>query len=310
MRVYVAGPMRRLPEFNFPAFDNAANALRGLGYDVVNPAEHDRDNGFDPAGMTGHEDLTQHGFDLRAALAWDLEQITRCDAVFLLDGWQQSSGARAEYALAQALGLFVTSEQAWADSTIIPRPWFKTALFEERGYGPTAQTAPAPSTSGEVRVTSTTGGQKGSKPERYDLIPALPLRQLARLYGKGSEKYEDRNWERGFDWSLSFAALNRHLWQWWDGRDGTDVDDETGLSHMASVAWHAFTLLHFEHYARYAGFDNRPGGYDPEPTPAASGGAYVGKPYLLWAKPDGCFTDLTRKDDTVYSEAQEAGDAA
>lgn len=104
----------------------------------------------------------------------------------------------------------------------------------------------------EVRMTSSTGGQKGSKPERFDLIPAGPLRQLARLYGKGAEKYEDRNWERGYDWSLSFAALNRHLWQFWNGED---IDEETEMPHLASVAWHAFALLEF--MEKHPGFDNR-----------------------------------------------------
>lgn len=105
----------------------------------------------------------------------------------------------------------------------------------------------------EVRLTSSTGGQKGSKEARYDLIPAAPLNALARVYGRGALKYEDRNWERGYDWSLSFAALNRHLWAFWNGED---LDEELGLPHMASVAWHAFVLLQFMEEQR--GFDNRP----------------------------------------------------
>lgn len=105
----------------------------------------------------------------------------------------------------------------------------------------------------EVRVTSSTGGEKGSKLARYDLIPALPLKHLAELYGKGAEKYADRNWERGYDWSLSFAALNRHLWQFWSGED---MDEETGKPHLAAVAWHAFALLQF--LEDHPEFDNRP----------------------------------------------------
>jgi hypothetical protein len=105
----------------------------------------------------------------------------------------------------------------------------------------------------EVRVTSSTGGQKGSKEARYDLIPAGPLKTLAELYGRGALKYEDRNWERGYDWSLSFAALNRHLWQFWNGED---CDEETGKPHLASVAWHAFALLEF--MEKHPDFDNRP----------------------------------------------------
>lgn len=106
----------------------------------------------------------------------------------------------------------------------------------------------------EVRVTNvTTGGEKGSKVERYDLIPVEPLAELARLYGVGTAKYAARNWERGYDWSLSYAALQRHANAWWGGQE---VDEETGLSHMAAVAWHAMALMQFAQQHRE--LDDRP----------------------------------------------------
>jgi hypothetical protein len=96
---------------------------------------------------------------------------------------------------------------------------------------------------GEVRVTDPeTGGEKGTKLARYDLIPAGPLLQLAEHYGIGARKYADRNWERGYAWSLSFAALQRHAWAFWMGED---TDGETLSHHMAAVAFHAFALMHF-----------------------------------------------------------------
>jgi hypothetical protein len=104
----------------------------------------------------------------------------------------------------------------------------------------------------EVRLTSETGGQKGTKPARYDLIPAEALRVLAELYGRGAAKYEDHNWRKGYDWSLSFAALQRHAWQFWNGEDN---DVETGLPHMASVAFHALALIEF--MGGHRGYDNR-----------------------------------------------------
>lgn len=39
-RIYLAGPMTGLPEFNYPAFHAEAARLRGLGYQVENPADH------------------------------------------------------------------------------------------------------------------------------------------------------------------------------------------------------------------------------------------------------------------------------
>lgn len=97
---------------------------------------------------------------------------------------------------------------------------------------------------GEVRIVDPkTGGEKGSKIERFDLIPNDFERALARHYGKGAEKYADRNWERGYRWSLSVAALRRHLAAWLDGES---TDSETGSNHLIAVAWHAIALFVFE----------------------------------------------------------------
>jgi hypothetical protein len=71
----------------------------------------------------------------------------------------------------------------------------------------------------EIIVDPDTGGRKGSKLARFDLIPPRPLWDIAEHYGIGCDKYEARNWERGYDWSLSYAAMNRHLNLWWQGED-------------------------------------------------------------------------------------------
>jgi hypothetical protein len=95
----------------------------------------------------------------------------------------------------------------------------------------------------EVTITNdVTGGKKGIKPERMDLVPVYPLTELSRVYGFGASKYADRNWEKGYNWSLSYGALMRHLTQFWNGED---VDSETGCHHLASVAFHAFALMQF-----------------------------------------------------------------
>ena len=95
----------------------------------------------------------------------------------------------------------------------------------------------------EVRVTSSTGGQKGRKLARFDLLPVGPLTEVARLYGRGAEKYADRNWENGYPWSLSFAAMQRHAWAFWGGES---IDPENERHHLASVIFHALALMQFE----------------------------------------------------------------
>jgi hypothetical protein len=95
----------------------------------------------------------------------------------------------------------------------------------------------------EIRVTSASGAQKGTKPERFDLIPAEALAIVARHYGVGAQKYSPWNWRKGYEWSLSSAALQRHLNAW---QSGENTDEETGSPHMAAIAFHALALLTFE----------------------------------------------------------------
>lgn len=106
--------------------------------------------------------------------------------------------------------------------------------------------------SGEIRSVSRTGGEKGTKDERFDLIPISALTQLARHYGAGARKYDDNQWRKGYEWSKSYAALQRHLTAWWGGED---TDAETGSSHVTAVAWHAFALLTF--IEEHPDFDDR-----------------------------------------------------
>lgn len=124
----------------------------------------------------------------------------------------------------------------------------------------------------ETRTTSSTGGQKGVKMERHDLIPAGPMRELAILYGRGARKYADHQWRVGYEWSKSIAALKRHMTAFEagedydicppDGRGCSFVDHDgnpftpeiigetcynhTGSHHLTAVAWHSFVLLEFK----------------------------------------------------------------
>lgn len=98
---------------------------------------------------------------------------------------------------------------------------------------------------GGVIVTDpVTGGQKLKKDIRFDLIPVIPMAEVSQLYGYGANKYEDNNWRKGYAWSLSYAALQRHAQRFWSGET---IDPETGLPHMTAVVFHALALLEFDH---------------------------------------------------------------
>lgn len=90
-RIYIAGPMTGLPDFNYPAFNAEAARLRALGFHVENPAE----NPAPPCGSWA-------GY-MRLAIA----QLVTCDAICLLPGWSASRGASIEHDLAVHLGLAV-----------------------------------------------------------------------------------------------------------------------------------------------------------------------------------------------------------
>lgn len=92
----------------------------------------------------------------------------------------------------------------------------------------------------EVRTTSSTGGEKGMKPERYDLLPKEALDSMARVYAFGAEKYADHNWRKRYEWSKSFAAAMRHMWAFWNGET---YDEESGLPHLAHAAFHLNAMM-------------------------------------------------------------------
>jgi nucleoside 2-deoxyribosyltransferase len=89
MRVYLAGPMSGLPDFNYPAFHDGAKALRNAGYDVVSPAE------------VNPETDQEWAYYMRR----DIPELLTCDGVVVLPGWENSKGASLEVHIARALDM-------------------------------------------------------------------------------------------------------------------------------------------------------------------------------------------------------------
>ena len=104
-KIYIAGPMSGYPEFNFPAFFAAEEALKTGGYQVFNPANKDAERELDAeAFKTGDAKLVvERGFDFREAYLWDVSKVIEADAIYMLPGWQYSPGAVGEHAVAVAM---------------------------------------------------------------------------------------------------------------------------------------------------------------------------------------------------------------
>lgn len=96
-------------------------------------------------------------------------------------------------------------------------------------------------TSAETRTScAVTGGEKGVKPERFSLIPAEPMKAVARVYGYGADKYSPSNWRKGYEWSKALDALERHLNAY---KACQDIDPESGQPHLAHLVFHCLSLL-------------------------------------------------------------------
>ncbi len=95
-RVYIAGPMTGIPEFNFPAFFAAEERFAAAGWEVVNPARVDEEHGFNAKTDAAEP----HHVYMRR----DLPAVAACDAIALLPGWQASAGVGHELYVARACG--------------------------------------------------------------------------------------------------------------------------------------------------------------------------------------------------------------
>lgn len=102
--IYLAGPMTGYPEFNFPAFFAAQTAYEAKGWIVWNPANKEAELGTTEAKSFAQGDtagLVAEGWDWKNAFTWDCQKVIESDAICLLVGWEKSTGARAEWAVAQ-----------------------------------------------------------------------------------------------------------------------------------------------------------------------------------------------------------------
>ena len=101
MRVYLAGPMTGIPQFNIPNFDAATAYLRTQGFEVVSPAELD-DPASRAAAMASPDGApgsgSSNGETWGDFLARDVKLLADggVEAVYVLPGWEKSRGARLE----------------------------------------------------------------------------------------------------------------------------------------------------------------------------------------------------------------------
>jgi hypothetical protein len=258
--------MTRIPHFNFPAFHDAAADLRRRGYSVTSPAELDSPAAKQAAEESPDGDPSHyaHGETWGDLLARDVKLIADggIEAIVVLPGWEKSRGGRLETFVGRLCGLpilqYPTLTAALPDDVNIAHA--HESLVEEYeeeaewdGEPQNMKWVPDDIFSDEHRIVdSLTGGAKGQKLPQFGALDPEALLELARVAGFGALKYERMNYMKGFAWSLSYDALQRHVHEFWAGRE---FDEESGLPHMAHAGWQCMCLVSFA--SRGLGTDDR-----------------------------------------------------
>ena len=95
MKIYLSGKISGTDlDYARRLFDKVATTLRALGHEVTNPLCN---------GLSETDPWEEH-------IAKDIINLIDCEGIYMLQGWEDSQGARIEHAVAKELGLKVMYE--------------------------------------------------------------------------------------------------------------------------------------------------------------------------------------------------------
>lgn len=100
---------------------------------------------------------------------------------------------------------------------------------------------------------------------QYELIPSIALKEIAKVYTKGAEKYTlydeqgnvisdgANNWRKGQSWMGCIGSAKRHIESF---VNNIDIDPETNTYHLANACFNLMAIL--DYYKTFPQGDDRP----------------------------------------------------
>lgn len=104
---YISGAMTGLPEYNYPAFFSMEEHLKKNW-------NYKHDTSFvihNPARIDEIHNLKDRTHSREWYLTKALEMLLKCNIIVMLDGWEESAGARLEYDIARELKMTILDQR-------------------------------------------------------------------------------------------------------------------------------------------------------------------------------------------------------
>ena len=279
--VYIAGPMRGIPDFNFPVFDTARDILVSRGFNVISPADIDREE------KTVHTEAEVEQAYADGKTPWidrDLQIIRELkpgrDCVCLLYGWEASKGARAEAAVAEWAGVRVIPPEVWGapiakeQENVIPFPDPKQSPKTVNGFGapiPPGKIQSLPDVTGDSGVLRTfpsgaTRDTATNKPQYAGYLSPAAIRRFGQYMLKHQVQSDgsmraSNNWKKGIPKEVLLDSALRHLLDVWGYyEEGRPIEQQTARDPkdieeaLCALTFNVNALL-FEELQRETSFD-------------------------------------------------------
>jgi len=181
--IYIAGPYSAPTEIgildNIRKACEARDRLIENGWAVVCPHAN-----------TANMDNTNPGIYYRM----DLALLARCNAIYMLKGWEHSVGATMEREFAgwlqrQGKPMAILLERSWRSVEPTPEQYREWCAMEELDRQTTEELGMLDET-----VTNEHGGKQSKIEHRLSLLPPEAVLRVGAILTTGAAKYGDDNW--------------------------------------------------------------------------------------------------------------------